>query len=469
MITTTATNNQKVLPSNIEMEQGVLGACLIDPDSIFQVFDQVDPKDFYLEKHSMIFEAMLSLHDRRDPVDYLTLTSELDKRGRLNVIGGAAYIAGLLNSTPTAANARQYAARVRELADKRRLIQVSTEMAGLAFSPESSPEDTRIKIIAELLKLAPNNNDGYQPMSHGMAELIIDIRLRMDEPAEIVGHRTGFIDLDKALGGLKAGLHIWCGVPSMGKTALALCAALGLAQNGTRVGILSAEMGIKQLNYRLLSYLSGFPTMALESGLWSGRRFTDLERHKIEDAAYALSNMPIFISGFVDPTVERVRSRITELKAKEDIQVAIFDYLQLLESTDQRANRAQELDRGSRQLKHCADDLGIPVIALSQLRRGIEHRDSHIPTLADLRDSGGIEQAADVVAGLLNEDYYHLFDDPQSTYKPKGLLGVYVLKDRLGSGAGKAVMLGIHPQTKAPRNVTLASQSTAQSQSDSRD
>lgn len=423
------------VPSNTEAEQAVLGALLIDPDAIIKVAPIVRPEDFYHEKHAWIFEAIIALHERREPIDFLTLISELERREKINDVGGSAYITSLINATPTAIHVEQYAHIVERLALQRRLINASTQIAGLAYEGKEEIDDV-IDNAEQLI---------FDVGQRRISRDLIPIRTAVDKfidhfdyvqrhQGELMGVPTGFNDLDKLLGGFQpSDLVIVAGRPGSGKTSFALSIMQSAATKyKKRVALFSLEMSAEQLVQRLVASMGRIDAQSLRLG-----RLDDADYAKLAQATGELSEMPLFIDDSAALTPMEVRAKARRLHSEHGIDMIIIDYMQLMTAHGTSENRVQEISRISRQLKELARELHIPVVALSQLSRAVESRDDHRPQLADLRESGSIEQDADVVIFILREKtYYPTLEKWQAkhphTEYPENIAEIIVAKHRHG-------------------------------------
>ena len=445
-----------VVPSNVEAEAAVLGSILIDRNALVMVLPILKSADFYIERHSWIFEAMGALYAQGKPIDALLILSELRARNR-NEILEPLYLNELVKSATSARNAEHYARLVKEVARKRQQASLAGEIAGWAYDGDLCADAVDVKIQQAVLERAPQEGGAFVSASDAAGQSILRFRERAENPRALIGVPTGYVDLDAKLGGYQPGLIVIGAVPSMGKTSLALGSALKQARNHRkRVAFISLEMTVEQLTTRLVSYLSGINTDVIQTGLCDGRPLTPNVIAVIEQAHRVLADVPLWLIEMAGATSTEIRARASELKAREDIEIAWVDYAQKLRDTGENRNR--ELEAASDNFFECGKHLGIPLVLLSQLKRGIERRDSHIPEQSDFRDSGGIEASADVAIGLCNEDNYHRFDNkqvnPNSKYENKNELGVYILKDRVGKGAGKAAILRWLEQTGQVEDAT---------------
>jgi replicative DNA helicase len=395
----------KMVPHNLEAEQAVLGGLLIDPDAIIKVAPIIKTEDFYLEKNSWIFDTILALHEKREPIDFLSVVSELDRRSKLNDVGGAAYITSLINATPTAIHIEHYAHLIERVSTQRKLISAASQIAGLAY--EGSEEiDALIDHAEESI---------FAVAQRRMSRDMVPIRTAVDRfldhldyvqkhQGEILGVPSGFTDLDRLLGGFQpSDLIIIAGRPGSGKTSFVLSLMQTAAQRyHKRVALFSLEMSAEQLVQRLVSGMAVIDSQALRLG-----RISDEEYPKLVKATGELSETGIFIDDSAALTPIEIRAKARRLQSEFGIDMVIVDYLQLMTVRGRIENRVQEIAQISRQLKELARELNIPVIACAQLSRAVESRDDHRPQLADLRESGSIEQDADVVMFIFREKTYY--------------------------------------------------------------
>ncbi len=394
----------KMVPHNVEAERAVLGALLIDPDAIFKVNTFVRPNDFYAERHQWIYDAVLSLHERREAVDFVTLCDELERNERLVELGGAAYLSALIDSTPTALNIEHYAHIVERTSTLRRLIGAAGEIAALAY--EDTDEVSEVVDRAEQILFGVS-----QRRAAGDVQIIRDVVSeyydRVDylyqHKGETIGVPTGFRNLDKILGGWqKSDLIIVAARPGMGKTSLMLSAAqIAARKYNQRVAIFSLEMSAEQLVQRLISAETGIDSQRLRIG-----NLREDEWPTFIQATGALSETMIFIDDTPSISAMEVRTKARRLYAEYGLDLLIIDYLQLMQSDRRSENRVQEISFLSRALKGLARELNIPVLVASQLSRAVEQRNDKHPMLSDLRESGSIEQDADIVMFIYRDDYY---------------------------------------------------------------
>ncbi|HLZ14860.1 MAG TPA: replicative DNA helicase [Candidatus Saccharimonadales bacterium] len=395
-------------PHNLEAEASLLGAILIDADALVKIADSVGIDDFYDPRHARIYEAILVLYERRSPIDVLTLSDQLKGNGFLEMVGGASYLTELTNFVPTASHVEQYADIVSQKALRRRLIRASQEMTTLGYDESKQLRDLIEEAEQRLFQVSQQH---VKQNIVSLETILADSFDRLDElhkdKGKIRGVPTGFRDLDNVLAGLqRSDLIILAARPSMGKTALVLNLAHNVAvQAKEPVLFFSLEMSKEQLVDRLLSMESGVDAWALRTG-----NLTDQDFEKIGQAMGTLSEAKIYIDDTPGITVSDLRTKARREAHQHGLGLIIVDYLQLMSGGSKFGgsdNRVQEISEISRGLKSVARELNVPLIALSQLSRSVESRSPQIPQLADLRESGSIEQDADVVAFIYREDYYN--------------------------------------------------------------
>ena len=418
-------------PHNTDAEASLLGAILIDPDAIVKIADKIAPQDFYDAKHARIYEAMRALYERRAAIDVLTLADQLKGAGFLDMVGGAAYLTELTNYVPTAAHAEQYAEIVAEKSMRRRLMSVGGDMTTLSKDETKSVQELIEEAETRLFEVSQSHvKQTVVSLENILAESFERLDDLHNDKGKLRGIPTGYRDLDNMLAGLqKSDLFILAARPSMGKTAFVLNLAHKIATEAKEsVLIFSLEMGKEQLVDRLLAMESGVDAWALRTG-----RLTDTDFERIGEAMGTLSEAKIFIDDTPGVTVADLRTKARREAHMGHVGLIIVDYLQLMSGGSRFGssdNRVQEISEISRGLKGVARELNVPVIALSQLSRSVENRSPQIPQLADLRDSGSIEQDADVVAFLYREDYYN----PES--ERKNVMDVLIKKHRNGPTGG---------------------------------
>lgn len=413
-------------PQNIEAEKAVLGAMLIKKDAIIEVQEMLRPEDFYREAHKVAYEAMLKLTDNEEAVDIVTLTEELRKEEQLERVGGVRFVTDIANTVPTAANISYHAKIVKEKAELRRLIDAATAIAAAAY--EDTDEVANIMDDAEkriLAVAAGQSTDGFEPMKAILLRTFERINDLYDSKGNITGISTGFKDLDHLTSGLQpSDLVLVAARPSMGKTAFTLNMAsyIGLHNLGT-VAFFSLEMSKEQLMQRMLCSEGGIDAQRLRTG-----QLDDDEWTRLVETANRLNSAPIYIDDTAGITVMEMRSKARRLKAEHGLSVIFIDYLQLMQgrASKNSDNRQQEISEISRSLKALARELNVPVIALSQLSRSVESRQVKRPMLSDLRESGSLEQDADIVMFLYREDYY------DKDTEAKNITEVIIAKHRNG-------------------------------------
>ena len=394
----------KMVPHNVEAEQAVLGALLIDPDALYKVNTFLLPDDFYVERHHWIYEAILDLNERSEAVDLLTLCDELERRERLVDLGGAAYLTALINATPTALNIEHYGRIVERTSTLRRLIGAAGEIAALAYEDTDDVGETVDRAEQILFGVSQRRiSRDMMPIRDVVSEYYDRVDYLYQHKGETIGVPTGFRQLDKVLGGLqKSDLLIIAARPGMGKTSLMLSIAQNAARKyNQRVALFSLEMSAEQLVQRLISSETGIDSQRLRIG-----NLREDEWPTFIQATGALSETMIFIDDTPSISAMQVRTKARRLYAEYGLDLLIIDYLQLMQSDRRTENRVQEISFLSRALKGLARELNIPVLVASQLSRAVEQRTDKRPMLSDLRESGSIEQDADIVMFIYRDDYY---------------------------------------------------------------
>jgi replicative DNA helicase len=410
-------------PQNIDAEQAVLGAIFLDPEVIHRVIDLLRPDDFYQEPHRLIYEAMLALNDAGAPLDIITVTEELKRRGNLDRAGGASYVVALADAVPSPAHVEHYARLVAEKALLRTLIQAATRIRDMGYEYGSDPRQLLGEAERMIMELAQERGGStFTPLAQILEQALRHIEEVYQARGEMLGLPTGFIDVDRLLSGLwPQDLIILAARPSMGKTSLALSIALNVAKRGIPVGFFSLEMSKEQLVQRLLTAEAKVDYRRV--------RTADLEEEdwqKLSEAAARIAQAAIFIDDTPGLSVREMRARARRLQAEHGLGLLVIDYLQLMQSHRRVENRQQEIADISRSLKGLAKELNIPVLALSQLSRAVEQRQDKRPVMSDLRESGALEQDADVIMFIYREEYYR----PET--EKKGIAEVIVAKQRNG-------------------------------------
>jgi replicative DNA helicase len=387
-------------PQSLEAEQSVLGSVLIDRDAIVEVAEFLRPEDFYRQQNGLIYGAMVELFERREPIDIVTVAEALERRDELDAIGGRSYLSSLSNETPTAVHAVQYARIVERKAVLRNLISAAGKIAGIGYEDPAEIQEAIDRAETELFSVSERRiHAGFSPLRSLLHEAFDRLDYLHSHRGEISGIRTGFAELDAMTTGLqKSDLVIVAARPSVGKTSLALNVAESAAvRDGKSVGIFSLEMSKEQLVLRLLSSVGDIDSQRLRSGFLEEMDFT-----RVASAMTSLSEARVYIDDTPNISTMELRTKARRLQAEAGLDLVIVDYLQLMQAatTSRDANRVQEVSEISRGLKALARELSVPVIALSQLSRQPEMRESKEPRLSDLRESGAIEQDADLVIFL---------------------------------------------------------------------
>jgi replicative DNA helicase len=403
----------KLPPQNIEAEQSILGGVLIENDALNTVVEFLEDGDFYREAHQKIFDCMISLSEKGEPLDLITLTNELRKKQELEEIGGASYLAGLVDSVPTAANIAYYAKIVKEKSILRKLISTATEIVTQSYQEGKDLEDFLDEAEQSIFRISENR---VRPAFYSIKEIVKEsfkvIEQLYEKKELITGVPSGFKDLDRKTAGFQnADLIIVAGRPSMGKTALCLNIAQHAAINvKVPTAIFSLEMSKEQLAIRMLCSEARVDSARLRSGFLS-----ESDWPKLTMAAGALSDAPLFIDDTAAISVLELRAKARRLKADRGLGLVIVDYLQLMRGRSGVERREQEISEISRSLKALAKELNIPVIAISQLSRKAEDRPGRKPQLSDLRESGAIEQDADVIFFIYRDEVYNPDSDQKGT------------------------------------------------------
>lgn len=404
---------ERVPPHNIEAEQAVLGAIFLEPEAFSTAAERIGPSDFFRAGHQVIFEAMLELFEKGEPIDLVTVTTLLSDSNKLEIAGGVPYLTDLASSVPTAANIDYYSKIVEEKALLRRLIQTATEIVTESYNREDEVEELLDQAERNILAVSSRKNaTSFKPIKDVLIEVYDNIEKLHHAKDDVTGIPTGFRDLDRITSGFqKSDLIIIAARPSMGKTAFALNIAQNVAINtDENVAIFSLEMGAEQLVQRMLCAEGNIDSQRLRTG-----KLEQEDWGKLTMAMGSLSHAGIFIDDSPGIRVSDIRSKCRRLKQEHGLGMVIIDYLQLIQGSERlRENRQQEVSEISRSLKSLARELEVPVIALSQLSRSVEQRQDKRPMMSDLRESGSIEQDADIVGFLYREDYYDKDSDNQN-------------------------------------------------------
>ena len=416
----------KLPPQNVEAEQSVLGAILIDKDSMYKIGDFLKSDDFYRDDHSIIYKTILKLYEKRKPVDVVTLTNELEKEKNLKSIGGATYLSTLVNGVATSANIVTHAQIIQQKASLRRLISAASTIAELGFDENSELETILDKAETALFSVSQKYVKQYfTPIRDILADSFDRIDKLHKEKGVLRGVPTGFKDLDSLMAGFQnSDLIILAARPSIGKSSLALNFVEHAAcEAKIPVAVFSLEMSKEQVIDRLLCLRGSVDSWKLRTG-----NLEDEDFGRLNYAMGALSEAPIFIDDTPMINVMEIRTKCRRLQSEQGLGMIIIDYMQLMQGTSKSSqeNRVQEVSEISRGLKVLARELNVPVIVLSQLSRSVEHRPDKRPMLSDLRESGSIEQDADVVMFIYRDDYYDKDTDL------KNLAEVLIRKHRNG-------------------------------------
>jgi len=416
----------KVPPQNIEAEQSILGSILLDNQALNNVLEILSVKDFYNEAHRRIFAATIELSDRNEPCDLITLTNILKNNKQLDAVGGMAYLASLVDNVPSAANAAYYAKIVKEKAILRMLIGTATEILKNSYDTSAEIDQVLDKAEHAIFEISENKiRPAFFPIKDIIKDSFKTIERLYERKALITGVPTGFEKIDDLTSGLqKSELIIIAGRPSMGKTAFALNIAFHAAvEMGLPVAIFSLEMAKEQLAMRMLASEAKVDSQRLRQG-----RLGETDWPKLTIAAGRLSDAPIFIDDKPAIMVLEMKAKARRLKAESGLELIVLDYLQLMRGGGNRDSREQEISEISRSLKALAKELNVPVIALSQLNRKVEDRTNRRPQMADLRESGAIEQDADLIAFIYRDELYNKSEDNPE----KGMAEIIIGKQRNG-------------------------------------
>jgi replicative DNA helicase len=414
----------RVPPQDVEAERSVLGAMLLEPSAVSDISARLSPEDFYRPAHATVFEAMLSLYGRNEPIDEVTVRAQLHAEGRLDQVGGSAFVASLTESVPTAANVGYYARIVKGRALSRRLIAAATAIAGAVYEKSDDIDLLLDTAEAKIFEVTSTRDQrSFVPVKEIVKEAFKIIEKRYEKKETVTGVPTGFMDFDRMTAGLQpADLIILAGRPSMGKTALALNMAENSAiKHQVPVAVFSLEMSKEQLVMRMLCSEARIDSHRLRGGF-----LKDSDWPKLAKAAGSLAEAPMYIDDSGALSVLELRAKARRLQAERGLGMIVVDYLQLMTGRSAAEGREREISEISRGLKSLAKELSVPVVALSQLNRSLEQRQDKRPMLSDLRESGAIEQDADVICFVYRDEYYH----PES--EAKGIAELIIGKQRNG-------------------------------------
>jgi replicative DNA helicase len=413
-------------PQNIEAEEAIISAILIDNDALLEVIETLAPGDFYRTAHQKIYAAIIDLFDKAEPVDLVTLANKLKEKGQLEEVGGASYLARLVDAVPLAVNALHYAKIVHDKASLRRLIEKSNAIVKRCFEERGNADDVIDFAEAAIFEISEKKSrQSFFPISKIILSNIETLEEKQGNRSLVTGVPTGFNHLDNLTSGLQSSdLIILAARPSMGKTALALNIARNAAVDaGVPVAIFSLEMSKEQLSLRMLCSEARIDSSRLKGGFFSMEDW-----HRLTDAAGILSEAPIYIDDSPSLSAMEIRAKARRLKMDKNIGLIIIDYLQLMQGRAGAERRDLEISEISRALKSLAKELELPVMALSQLNRMLEQRTDKRPRLSDLRESGALEQDADVVAFIYRDEVYNKEEDNPR----RGIAEILLSKQRNG-------------------------------------
>lgn len=429
-------NYLKIMPNDVEAEQSVIGSCLIDTEAVIESINTLVENDFYREDHKIIYRCISNLFSRNEPIDIITLKDEISSIGKYEQVGGIEYIAKLPDKVPTTANVNKYIKIVKEKAIARNLINMSNEISKLAFDPTVNTDELIELSEKKIFDITQKKNiKGVSKLKDLLVESVNELEETYNKGIK-KGISTGFIDIDRRMGGLKGSeLIIVAARPAMGKSAFVLNIATNVAyKEKIPVLIFNLEMGKEQLTDRIICSQAMISSKKYQEG-----KLGEDDWNRLAESLGILSETNIFIDDNASITISEIKAKCRKMKIEENIGLVIIDYLQLINPTSNKMSREQEVAEISRSLKLLAKDLNIPIIALSQLSRANEKRNSadKRPMLSDLRDSGSIEQDADIVMFIHREEYYNL------TEENKGIAEINIAKFRAGQpGTEKLLWLG---------------------------
>lgn len=418
---------EKTLPANIEAERATLGSILLNRDAIIAVAAWLKSDDFYQEQHAWIYEAMLACYNARIPPDTRTVSDELRRRNQLDNIGGVSYLAVLVDDVPTSYHIEYYAQIVQRTALLRRLIDTGGKIASLGYNEQKDIAETLDKAEGLLFDISQRRStQDFVHIGNIIDSYYDQINYLQEHRGEVVGVPTGFRDLDEVTGGLqRSDLIILAARPGVGKTSFVMSLAYNVAMvYQSTVGVFSLEMSRDQLVQRMLAMETQIDTHKLRTG-----QIRENELQSVMDSMGRLASAPIYIEDTPGLSIMDVRSKARRLQSRAGVDLIIIDYLQLMQGRGRSENRVQEVSEISRGLKALAREINVPVIALSQLSRAVEGRTSHVPMLSDLRESGSIEQDADIVMFIYREELYDKETDK------KGIAELHISKHRNGPTA----------------------------------
>jgi len=430
--------SQKELPHDLLAEKSLIGCLIIDGNSFDEISDlSLERSDFYHPQYGMIYDAIKDLSTMNKPVDYVTVCSKLTERAQLDGAGGQTFILEIVEDQASSANIYYYAKVVRDKSSLRQIVKTAMDIADLGFKFQGEPEDYIQEVEGKFFKLTNSaKSGGLGKLQHFLKNNLKELEDNSRAPGEISGLPTGFTKLDKMLLGLQPGqLVVLAARPAMGKTALAMNLAINACEtSGLPIAIFSLEMTANDLSMRMLSGKAKVDSTRIRK-----KNFLDTDLRSLGKAVQELANLPIFINDDGGTTVLDVMSQCRKIKSEQGLGLVIIDYLQLMKSHTNNPSREQQISEMSRSLKMMAKELNCPVMALSQLNRGVESRPNKRPTTADLRESGAIEQDADIVMFVYRDEVY----DPNS--KEKGIGEIIIGKNRAGEiGTAKLAWVGAY-------------------------
>ena len=417
-------DNTRIPPHSVEAEQSVLGSILLDKDAMISVSETLIPEDFYKEAHRVIYECMLKLYNNQSEIDLITLADELRDQGYLDDIGGIAYITSLSTIVPTTSNIKYYINIVKEKSISRQLISAANDIINLGYDSSTKVEDVLENAEKKIFDISQERTtNDFQPINQVLTETLSMLEKLYEEKSDVTGLTTGFRDLNKKINGLqRSDLLLIAARPAMGKTAFALNLVQNAALKGdASVAVFSLEMSKEQLVQRMVAAQSSVELKKIKTGTLAANDWP-----RITDGMAVLSGAKIHIDDTPGIKISELRSKCRKLKIEKGLDLVLIDYLQLMEGEGHNESRQQEIAKISRSLKILAKELDCPVVALSQLSRAPEQRADHRPMLSDLRESGSIEQDADIVMFLYRDEYYN----PDTEKKNIG--EVIVAKNRHG-------------------------------------
>jgi replicative DNA helicase len=419
----------RVPPHSVESEESVLGSILLSVDAANEVMDKLDPDDFYVPAHQAIYRAIQSLYNGNQAIDAITVSEELRRTNELEAVGGVAYVTRLIDVVPSAANVEYYTGLVEEYSQRRHLIRAGSTVHDLAFRLDDEIATVLDRAEQTVLSVASRRvGDGMAALGSLFSPILEELEALEAAGSEVTGLSTGFRDLDRKLTGLHpANLIIIAARPAMGKSALTANMAMNIALTGKPVAFFSLEMSKEEVAQRMLCAMARIDSMKLRTG-----KIGESAWPRLTDAAGRLYSAPVYVDDSPVVTVTDIRAKCRRLKRQHGLALVVVDYMQLMQGAA-RENRQQEIAEISRSLKNLARELEVPIIAVSQLNRNLEQREDKRPRLGDLRESGSLEQDADIVIFIYRDEYYNESTDH------KGIAEVIVAKHRAGS-TGKVDM-----------------------------